>query len=143
MYRHILLAADLAPDTDLVAERAADLARAGGARLSIVHVIEPLAIAYGAEMPVDLGTLQDEITRQARARLDALAARLQVKADDCVLATGTVEKEILRLAGERGVDLVVMGSHSHRGLAALLGSSANAVLHHAVCDVLAVRIART
>lgn len=140
MYRHVLLAADLADDTAIVADRAAGIARASGARLTLVHVIEPLAIAYGAEMPVDLGTLQEEIGKQARARLDALAARLQVAPADCVLATGTIEKEVLRLAQERGADLLVLGSHSRRGLAALLGSTANAVLHHATCDVLAVRI---
>ena len=142
MYRHVLLAADLAPDTTVVADRAAAMA-AGGATLTLIHVIEPLALAYGAEMPVDLGTLQDEISRQARRKLDELATRLGVGTDRCLLVTGTIEKEILRVAQEQGIDLIVLGSHSRRGLAALLGSTANAVLHHAGCDVLAVRIARS
>ena len=142
MYRHVLLAADLAPDTTVVADRAAAMA-AGGATLTLIHVIEPLALAYGAEMPVDLGTLQEEISRQARRKLDELATRLGVGTDRCLLVTGTIEKEILRVAQEQGIDLIVLGSHSRRGLAALLGSTANAVLHHAGCDVLAVRIARS
>ena len=141
MYRHILLAADLAPDTGVVAERARSLA-APGTRITLIHVIEPLALAYGAEMPVDLATLQDEITRHARARLDKLADGMGIAAGDRILATGTIEKEILRTATERDVDLIVLGSHSRRGLAVLLGSTANAVLHHARCDVLAVRIAK-
>lgn len=141
MYRHVLLAADLAPDTALVADRAAAIA-ATGAALTLIHVIEPLALAYGAEMPVDLGSLQEEISRQARRKLDELATRLGVEKDRCLLVTGTIEKEILRVSQEKGVDLIVLGSHSRRGLAALLGSTANAVLHHAACDVLAVRIAR-
>ncbi|MFZ5722730.1 MAG: universal stress protein [Pseudomonadota bacterium] len=140
-YRHILLAADLAPDTALVAERAKALA-GPQTRITLVHVIEPLALAYGAEMPVDLGSLQEEITRQAQQRLDLLGSQLGIATADRVLATGTIEREILRLAGERQADLIVIGSHSRRGLAALLGSTANAVLHHARCDVLAVRIAR-
>ncbi|MEO1899758.1 MAG: universal stress protein, partial [Methylococcales bacterium] len=37
-------------------------------------------------------------------------------------------------------DLIVVGSHGRHGLALLLGSTANGVLHHAVCDVLAVRL---
>lgn len=142
MYRHILLAADLAPDTTAVTERARSLA-GPGTRITLIHVIEPLALAYGAEMPVDLGTLQEEISRQAQSRLGQLAASLGIDAKDCVLATGTIEREILRTATERNVDLIVLGSHSRRGLAVLLGSTANAVLHHAHCDVLAVRIART
>ncbi len=140
-YRHILLATDLAPDTVQVAERAVALA-AQGAELTLLHVIEPLALAYGAEWPTDLGSLQEELGRRAKQQLDETATQLGIGKDRCVLATGNIEKEILRVAAERGVDLIVMGRHSRRGLAALLGSTANAVLHHAACDVLAVRIAR-
>ena len=140
MYQHILLATDLAPDMAAVAARVRAVASAG-TRITIVHVIEPLALAYGAELPIDLGTLQDEITRQAQRQLDVLASDLGVAADDRILATGSVTKEILRIAAERHVDLIVLGRHSRRGLATLLGSSANGVLHHAGCDVLAVRIA--
>lgn len=139
-YRHILLATDLAEDTASVAERAGTLANSNGARLTIMHVMEPLVLAYGAEVPVNMGALQQEITRQAGERLQALAARLGATAADCRLVTGTIEKEVLRFAGEEGVDLIVLGSHSRRGLAVLLGSTANAVLNHATCDVLAVRI---
>lgn len=141
MYRHILLATDLEPDTALLAGRVADIV-AAGTQLTLIHVIEPLALAYGAEMPVDLATLQEEVSRQARKKLDELAKHLAIGSERCLLVTGTIEKEILRLAQEQGVDLIVLGSHSRRGLAALLGSTANAVLHHAHCDVLAVRIAR-
>lgn len=140
-YRHILLAADFSPDTSAVTERARSLA-GSDTRITLVHVIEPLALAYGAEMPVDLGSLQEEISRQARARLDELGGTLGVIDGDRVLATGSIAREILRIAAEREVDLIVLGSHSRRGLAALLGSTANAVLHHAGCDVLAVRIAK-
>lgn len=141
MYKNILLACDLAPDTDIVTERALALAR-GGASLTLIHVIEPLALAYGAEMPVDLATLQEALSRQARARLDAMADGLGIARERALLANGKIEKEILRHARDLGVDLVIVGSHSRRGLAVLLGSTANAVLHHADCDVLSVRIPR-
>ena len=39
-----------------------------------------------------------------------------------------------------GADLIVVGSHGRHGLALLLGSTANGVLHGATCDVLAVRV---
>lgn len=139
-YRHILLAVDLAPDTAAVAARARD-PLSPDTRLSIIHVIEPLALAYGAEMPIDLGTLQEEITKQARTRLETLAREIGDGRADTVMASGSVPKEILRAADELGVDLIVIGSHGRRGLAALLGATANGVLHHAHCDVLAVRIA--
>ena len=46
----------------------------------------------------------------------------------------------LKLAEEQSVDLIIIGSHGRHGLALLLGSTANAVLHHAKIDVLAVRV---
>jgi universal stress protein A len=38
------------------------------------------------------------------------------------------------------VDLIVVGSHGRHGLQLILGSTANAVLHHASVDVIAVRV---
>ena len=45
-------------------------------------------------------------------------------------------------AEEIGADLIVVGSHGRYGLALLMGSTANGVLHGATCDVLAVRVGR-
>lgn len=45
-----------------------------------------------------------------------------------------------RLAKEQRCDLIVVGSHGRHGLALLLGSTANDILHGAPCDVLAVRL---
>jgi len=53
---------------------------------------------------------------------------------------GSPKTEIIRVAQENGVDLIVVGSHGRHGLALLLGSTANGVLHYAPCDVLAVRL---
>jgi universal stress protein A len=142
MYRHILLATDLAEDMAAVEARALALS-SGASALSVIHVIEPLALAYGAEMPVDLAALQEELERQARSRLNALAARLGIQPASALLAQGKTEKEILGAASRLGADLIVLGSHGRHGLGLLLGSTANAVLHHAHCDVLAVRITRT
>ncbi|MEJ2344256.1 MAG: universal stress protein, partial [Gammaproteobacteria bacterium] len=47
---------------------------------------------------------------------------------------------ILDTAKEQQVDLIVLGSHGRHGIGRLLGSTADNILHHADCDVLAVRI---
>ena len=44
------------------------------------------------------------------------------------------------MAKDIGADLIVVGSHGRYGLALLMGSTANGVLHGATCDVLAVRV---
>lgn len=53
---------------------------------------------------------------------------------------GEPREEIIRIAEQENVDLIVVGSHGEHGLALLLGSTANSVLHYAKCDVLAVRL---
>jgi universal stress protein A len=56
------------------------------------------------------------------------------------IVTGHTESEIHRVAKEISADLIIVGSHGRHGLALLLGSTANGVLHGATCDVLAVRV---
>ena len=53
---------------------------------------------------------------------------------------GVPGQEIVRIAEQEHIDLIVVGSHGRHGLALLLGSTANSVLHHAGCDVMAVRL---
>jgi universal stress protein A len=65
---------------------------------------------------------------------------LQIPEDHQHLIFGRPEAEIHRVAEELEADLIVVGSHGRHGLALLLGSTANGVLHGAKTDVLAVRV---
>jgi universal stress protein A len=53
---------------------------------------------------------------------------------------GAPGSEIRELAKATKADLIVIGSHGRHGFSLLLGSTANAVLHDAGCNVLAVRL---
>jgi universal stress protein A len=53
---------------------------------------------------------------------------------------GTPKQEIVRLAEQEGIDLIVVGSHGRHGLSLLLGSTANSILHYAGCDVMTIRL---
>jgi len=140
-YQHILVAVDLTDECHPVMERAQALATASQARLSLVHIVEPLAMAFGGDVPMDLSALQQEQFDQARERLESFAGRYSaLSSDQRHLAYGQPRQEIHRLALEQGCDLIVVGSHGRHGLALLLGSTANDVLHGAPCDVLAVRL---
>ncbi|MDE1460898.1 universal stress protein [Spartinivicinus poritis] len=139
-YHHILVAVDLTEEANTVLARAKDIAADNQARLTMVHVIEPLSVAYGSDIPLDLTTLQQEITDQAHHRISELAARIDLDNQDQVVVYGRPEKEIHRLAEENGVDLIVVGSHGRHGLALILGSTSTGILHGAKCDVLAVRV---
>ncbi len=141
-YKHILLAADFSEHGNTVAARAKDLADKYQAKLSIVHVLDNLLItdaAYGSTIPFDLD-LTAELMAAAKKRLANLAESLDIAEDGRWMETGSPKLEIIRVAKENNVDLIVVGSHGRHGFALLLGSTANGVLHHALCDVLAVRL---
>lgn len=139
-YQHILVGVDLSEEAEHVAARASALAQAFAAKLSMLHVIEPLSFAYGGDIPMDLSSVQDEIQQQANTQLHSFAAKYQVAEQQLHIALGRPEVEIHRLAEQENIDLIVVGSHGRSGLALLLGSTANGVLHGASCDVLAVRV---
>jgi universal stress protein A len=141
-YKHILLAVDFYEHCEAVANRAKDLANKYQAKLSIIHVVDSMPIAdagYGADVPFNLD-LTAELMAEAKKRLAKLAEKLDVTEDRLWLEMGSPKTEIIRVAEENKVDLIVIGSHGRHGLALLLGSTANGVLHHANCDVLAVRL---
>lgn len=140
-YQHLLLAVDFSPDAEVVGARAVDLAQRYGARLSLLHVVEQVPVDPANDLVVPEQILLDgQLMDNARESLQELARRLGIPDAPCRLELGTTKNEIIRVAKEQQVDLIVVGSHGRHGLALLLGSTANAVLHAAPCDVLAVRI---
>ena len=141
-YKHILLAADFSDHGEMVASRAKDLAEKYQAKLSIIHIVDNLPItdaAYGPVIPFDMD-LTDELMDAAKKRLAKLGEKLGVAEDRQWLEMGSAKLEVVRIAEENDVDLIVAGSHGRHGLALLLGSTVNGILHHAKCDVMAVRL---
>mgnify|MGYP000495312254 CR=1 FL=1 len=139
-YKTILLATDLSDEAEQVADKASTLAKANGASLHLVHVIEPLSFAYGGDIPMDFSGIQQEIQKQAETQMEEFAARVGAGSDCQHIIIGRAENEIHNLAEHLSVDLIVVGSHGRHGIALLLGSTANGVLHGASCDVLAIRV---
>ena len=141
-YKHILLAIDFFEQGEAVIHRAKDLAERYQATLSIIHVVDSLPLPdvnYGIDVPFNMD-LTTELLEVARKKLSELSKKLTIAEDHQWLEMGSPKTEIIRIAEENNVDLIVIGSHGRHGLALLLGSTANSVLHHAPCDVLAVRL---
>ena len=140
-YSHILLAVDLSANSDVVAQRALHLSEVFSSQLSLVHVVEFVQVDLSNELvlPQEL-ELDQELLKSAEHRLKAFAEKLGVEGRSRFVTQGSTRREILRIAEENAVDLIVIGSHGRQGIQLLLGSTANAVLHGAPCDVLAVRV---
>jgi len=124
---------------------AAAIARATNATIICVHVVEPIAPAVGytglAE-PLPIADISEQLEDSAERELPKLA-----ECDECaglnveeVMVHGDAAAEIVRLAEEREVDLIVISSHGRTGLGRILfGSTAEAVVRHASCPVLVVK----
>ena len=139
-YTHILLAVDLTEESEFIADKAAMLAQQTGARLSAIHVIEPINFAYGGDIPMDLTAIQEQLDEHARNKMAQFAKPYLIPDENQHTVVGLPQNEIHRIAEEQNIDLIVVGSHGRHGLSLLLGSTANGVLHGATCDVLAVRV---
>lgn len=141
-YSHLLIAIDLTEDCRLVLEKAQRLRDALACKATLVHVVEPLTMAFGGDVPMDLSLLQEQQTEQAQNKLNILAEQHELlKANNCHLRFGQPRQEIHELAKEQNCDLIIVGSHGRHGLALLLGSTTKDLLSGAPCDILAVDLA--
>jgi universal stress protein A len=141
-YQHILLAVDYSVHGEAVAQRAKVLAKKYQAKLSMIHVLDNIPMpdtGYGTVISLteDSGY---ELLEMEKTRLMQIGDQLGIGMANRWLIWGAPKQEIVRFTEREQIDLIVVGSHGRHGLALLLGSTANSVLHYAGCDVLAVRL---
>ncbi len=142
LYQHILIAADFSNHTDMVIHRAKALAAANNTRLSLCHIVEDFPLtdfAYEPMISVD-ADMREALLDAGKKQLSALGQKFEIATNNQWIEYGSPGRDIVRIAEENNVDLIVVGSHGRKGIKMLLGSTANAILHHARCDVLAVRL---
>ncbi|MDD1626541.1 MAG: universal stress protein [Methylococcaceae bacterium] len=141
-YQHILLAVDYSEQGAYVAEKAKSLASRYQAKLSIIHVLDNIPVPdtnYGAVIPLTQDS-SDDLLEAEKAKFMRLGDQLAVDLANRWMLWGVPKQEIIHIAEQEQVDLIVVGSHGRHGLALLLGSTANSVLHYAKCDVMAIRL---
>ena len=140
-YKHILVALDLSNEALQVAECGRDLAAHYGAKLSLIHVVEPVVVDNSYDLMTSLpAELDDSLLERARKFLSKITTQLNLANVEQIVLLGSTRSEIFRIAQEQAVDLIVIGTHGRHGVGLLLGSTANAILHGTPCDVHAVRI---
>lgn len=138
-YQFLLAAIDCSENSLTVIERAQSLAAHGG-KLHLIHVIEPLALAYGADMPMELGDLQTTLLERARTTVLGYAQQFGLPEDQVHVELGAIERTIQSKADTLNADVIIVGCHTRSGLALLLGSTARGIVPGAKCDVLAVKV---
>ena len=142
-FRSVLCAVDFSQDSARALEHAESLARHGAGRLALLHVVEPMPVAYDpmGGPPFDIAGYEFRLEESGRAQLQKLAPdRLTAGCEvETVLARGKAYKEILRVAAERQADVIVVGVHGRNALDRLVfGSTTEHIIRRARCAVLAV-----
>jgi universal stress protein A len=141
-YKNILCATDFSSNCRIAAERAADLARLYGGRLTLLHVVEHFPVDRSnveiAPEDVDPARYHEE---RALASLAELANHLGYRRtrQEFRFSMQSARDEVLRFIEQDGTDLVVIASHGRHGITSILGSTTYGMTHKAPCDVLAVR----
>jgi universal stress protein A len=133
--KKILVPLDFSSCSNKALQYAIPFARQFGAELVLAHVIQPY-------LPLsEVAPLEAESAAYARENL----AALQKAVGDAVpsrilLRWGDPHREIIDVAKEFGIDLIILSTHGHTGLEhLLLGSTTEKVVRHAGCPVLIVR----
>jgi len=115
---------------------AVTLAKAQGARLVLIHVVEsPGSMVYGASSDSLHG-------RQDQAHFEEIARGIEGPDQpvDVVVRSGAAVETIVALTGELGLDLLIMGAHGHKGWRDLVfGETVNGVRHALTIPVVVVR----
>lgn len=143
MYRTILVPTDGSELSQKAADAAIALAKSLGARLVAWSSAEIYTLPFADQAFVDQTLYREQAEREARAHVEALAARARAAGVECEALSGmsdTAWKGIIDTAAEKGCDLIFMASHGRRGMAALLlGSETQKVLTHSRIPVLVYR----
>jgi nucleotide-binding universal stress UspA family protein len=140
-FRLIMLATDLGPSSAAATDESFRLARALGARLLALSVIDPRTL----QLPG--GRFRSRVD-QERGRLESATAELVLRGRRDQVATsfliweGDPAESIVEAAVSESADIIVIGSHGRAALGrALIGSVSDQVVRHAPCPVMVVRSA--
>lgn len=137
-FSRILCPVDFSCDAIAALCHATRLASRAGT-VTVVHVIDVPAALY--EMPgFDIANYRSDAVAKSRQQLSELIPERTARALDVVVSEGRPDQEILRVAAERDIDLIVMGVSGRRAVdLAVFGSTTHRVLRGASCPVLTVR----
>jgi nucleotide-binding universal stress UspA family protein len=141
--RHILAPVDFSDYSKKAVEMALTLAQAFGAKLSLLHVVEPPPYPVEGYAPSGVAAdLLTDLEAQASRELaqwlpDTQAAGVAVTR---YVVIGSPYRKILETAEAEEVDLIVMATAGRTGFSRLvMGSVAERVVRTSPCPVLTIR----
>jgi universal stress protein A len=139
-YKKILVLLDLTDASEQILAAGRDMAARSNAAMLILHVVEFVPAEPMGETLMPTVQIEEGLEQRASSKLTELSAGLGLARVTTRVETGNKKTEILRVAKEEAVDLIVLGSRVRHGLGFLVNFTEDTVLHAAHCDVLAIRL---
>ncbi len=139
-YKKILVLLDLTDSSEQIAAAGRDMAAHSNAAMVMLHVVEFVPSEPMGETLMPSVQIEEDLEERARLKLSELSARMGPSRITTRVEAGNKKTEILRVAKEEAVDLIVLGSRVRHGLGILVNFTEDTVLHAAHCDVLAIRL---
>ena len=141
-FRRIVCAVDFSEDSARALRYAASLTQHACGRLTLLHSVEPVPVAYDplGGVGFDIAGYEQALEVSARTQLQKLLQPVAPAGDtECIATTGKAYREILRVANERQADLIVLGVHGRNAFDRLVfGSTTEHIVRRATCPVLTV-----
>jgi len=131
MYKKILCAIEASNEGKAVLAKASELAKIYGCKLAVIHVLPH------SQLPTDY---QKKLKEDITPKITQIISGFDISPKNCHIKVGKPYELICREAAKRKSDLIILGTHSKKGLRAVLGSTATGVANNAKCDVTLFRI---
>ena len=131
MYKTIICAIEASEEGKEILSKANSIAQLYNAKLIVSHTI------VHTLLPKDY---QKELEEKALPEIESITLSLGIPKKNIKIKFGKPYEQICMLAETESADLIILGTHSKKGLNALIGSTANAVANYAKCDVSLIKI---
>ena len=139
--KSILVPIDFSETSKKAVQYAVRLSEQFGSKITLLHVVEPIATPDLAYHPMMLET--DKVKEAAKERLGGLSRQMKIPSrllEKTLVRYGTPFAEITDAARSLKVDLIILTTHGYTGFKhVFMGSTAERVVRHAPCPVLTVR----
>ena len=143
VFKKILFPTDFSVASDYAMSYAISMAKRYKAKFFLLHVVDTTYDISGFYIPhISAEKLMQEMEDAAEKKLTNIRSAIsrRIKTCEIVVKSGIPHKEILKFAKDKGIDMIIMGTHGKAGLDHLLfGSTTERVLRQASCPVLTIR----
>ena len=135
-YKHILVAVDLSEDSVILVNKAAALASACDAKLSLIHIDVNFTDMYTGFMEINFAETQNAMLESAQKKIKTLVESLNFPITETIVSSGDLCNEISHAIDNLNIDLVICGHH--KDFWSKLLSTSRQLINEAAVDMLIV-----